>query len=202
MTSVPADAAAQLGRLCVHRLGARTSSRTTPPPTRSSPTPASISTSARSASIICSPTSARAIFPSAHRAARTSSRGRLRQPKRARKFVYPVYMVYPETRNEEAYEPILERLRRQAREGRLRDPRGAAYAVGRTSKPSKGADALADRLDPRSTTRAGARAGSAPASRPRPPRRPERRPRPSRRARLRTQPRKAELVGFHSTKAR
>jgi DNA-binding transcriptional LysR family regulator len=42
------------------------------------------------------------------------SRGRLRLPKRARKFVYPVYMVYPEARNEEAYEPILNALRRQA----------------------------------------------------------------------------------------
>jgi hypothetical protein len=42
------------------------------------------------------------------------ARGRVRQPKRARKFVYPVYMVYPETRNEEAYEPILRGLRRAA----------------------------------------------------------------------------------------
>lgn len=42
------------------------------------------------------------------------SRGRLRQPKRARRFVYPVYMVYPEARDEEAYEPILDRLRREA----------------------------------------------------------------------------------------
>jgi len=42
------------------------------------------------------------------------ARGRLRQPRRARKFVYPVYMVYPEARNEEAYEPILNGLRRQA----------------------------------------------------------------------------------------
>lgn len=42
------------------------------------------------------------------------SRGRLRQPKRARKFVYPVYMVYPETRDEEAYEPILSGLRRES----------------------------------------------------------------------------------------
>ena len=42
------------------------------------------------------------------------ARGRLRQPKRGRKFVYPVYMVYPETRNEESFEPILERLRRDA----------------------------------------------------------------------------------------
>lgn len=42
------------------------------------------------------------------------SRGRLRTPKRARKFVYPVYMVYPEARDEEAYEPILEGLRRHA----------------------------------------------------------------------------------------
>ena len=42
------------------------------------------------------------------------ARGRLRQPKRARKFVYPVYVVYPEARNEEAYEPILNGLRQLA----------------------------------------------------------------------------------------
>jgi LysR family transcriptional regulator, flagellar master operon regulator len=42
------------------------------------------------------------------------SRNRLRTQKRARKFVYPVYMVYPETRNEEAYEPILSALREEA----------------------------------------------------------------------------------------
>lgn len=42
------------------------------------------------------------------------ARGRLRQPKRARKFVYPVYVVYPEARNEEAYEPILAGLRQHA----------------------------------------------------------------------------------------
>jgi DNA-binding transcriptional LysR family regulator len=42
------------------------------------------------------------------------ARGRLRQPKRARKFVYPVYVVYPEARNEEAYEPILKGLRQHA----------------------------------------------------------------------------------------
>lgn len=42
------------------------------------------------------------------------ARGRVREPKRARKFIYPVYMVYPETRNEEAYEPILRGLRRAA----------------------------------------------------------------------------------------
>lgn len=42
------------------------------------------------------------------------ARGRLRQPKRARKFVYPVYMVYPETRDVEAYEPILAGLRRES----------------------------------------------------------------------------------------
>lgn len=45
------------------------------------------------------------------------SRGRLREPRRSRKFVYPVYMVYPETRNEESYEPILNGLRRAS--GRL-----------------------------------------------------------------------------------
>ncbi|HXF53783.1 MAG TPA: LysR family transcriptional regulator [Hyphomicrobiaceae bacterium] len=42
------------------------------------------------------------------------SRGRLRRPKRGRKFVYPVYMLYPEARDEEAYEPILAGLRRVA----------------------------------------------------------------------------------------
>jgi DNA-binding transcriptional LysR family regulator len=43
------------------------------------------------------------------------ARGRLRLAKRARKFVYPVYMVYPETRDEEAFEPILDGLRRMAK---------------------------------------------------------------------------------------
>jgi DNA-binding transcriptional LysR family regulator len=42
------------------------------------------------------------------------ARGRLKQPKRARRFVYPVYVVYPEARDEEAYEPVLEGLRREA----------------------------------------------------------------------------------------
>lgn len=52
-------------------------------------------------------------FPS--RLVRTHiTRGRLRQPKRARKFVYPVYVVYPEARNEEAYAPILKGLRQHA----------------------------------------------------------------------------------------
>ncbi len=42
------------------------------------------------------------------------ARGRLRQPKRARRFVYPVYMVYPEARDEDAYEAIIESLRRES----------------------------------------------------------------------------------------
>ena len=42
-------------------------------------------------------------------------RGRLRLNRRARKFVYPVYMVYPEARDEEAFEPILHGLRSEAR---------------------------------------------------------------------------------------
>lgn len=42
------------------------------------------------------------------------ARGRLRQPKRARRFVYPVYMVYPEARDEDAYELIINRLREAA----------------------------------------------------------------------------------------
>ena len=41
-------------------------------------------------------------------------RGRLRQLKRARKFNYPVYAVYPEACDEEAYEPILDGLREAA----------------------------------------------------------------------------------------
>lgn len=42
------------------------------------------------------------------------ARGRLRQPKRARRFVYPVYMVYPEARDEETYELIIQGLRTTA----------------------------------------------------------------------------------------
>ena len=42
------------------------------------------------------------------------SRGRLRALKRARKFTYPVYMIYPEVRDEDAYEPILAALRKEA----------------------------------------------------------------------------------------
>lgn len=42
------------------------------------------------------------------------ARGRLRQPKRARRFVYPVYMVYPEARDEETYEQIITGLRASA----------------------------------------------------------------------------------------
>lgn len=41
-------------------------------------------------------------------------RGRLRIPKGARKFVSPVYMIYPEARDEEAFEPILQLLRQSA----------------------------------------------------------------------------------------
>lgn len=42
------------------------------------------------------------------------SRGRLKAPKGERKFVSPVYMVYPEARDEEAYEPILQLVRKAA----------------------------------------------------------------------------------------
>jgi DNA-binding transcriptional LysR family regulator len=42
------------------------------------------------------------------------ARGRLRQPKRTRRFVYPVYMVYPETRDEETYEQTIQGLRSAA----------------------------------------------------------------------------------------
>lgn len=42
------------------------------------------------------------------------ARGRLRTPKRARRFRQPVYMAYPEARDEEAYEPILQALRLEA----------------------------------------------------------------------------------------
>ena len=42
------------------------------------------------------------------------ARGRLRETKRARRFVYPVYMIFPETRDEDAYAPILDGLRHEA----------------------------------------------------------------------------------------
>lgn len=45
------------------------------------------------------------------------ARGRLFEVNRSRRFTYPVYMVYPEDRNEEAFEPIMDGLRRAA--GRL-----------------------------------------------------------------------------------
>ncbi|MGI9523458.1 MAG: LysR family transcriptional regulator [Hyphomicrobiaceae bacterium] len=47
-------------------------------------------------------------------ARRHIARGRLRIPQRARRFTYPVYMTYPEFRDEEAFEPILKALRSQA----------------------------------------------------------------------------------------
>jgi LysR family transcriptional regulator, flagellar master operon regulator len=40
--------------------------------------------------------------------------GRLRSPARARRFVYPVYMAYPEAHDVDAYAPILEGLRDSA----------------------------------------------------------------------------------------
>lgn len=43
------------------------------------------------------------------------SRSRLRLIKRKRKFIYPVFAVYPEARDEDAYEPILDGLRRTVR---------------------------------------------------------------------------------------
>ncbi len=43
------------------------------------------------------------------------SRGRVKIARRARRFIYPVYMVYPEDRDQEAFQPILESLRRDAR---------------------------------------------------------------------------------------
>jgi DNA-binding transcriptional LysR family regulator len=55
-------------------------------------------------------------------------RGRLRLVKRARKFVYPVYMIYPEARDEEAFEPILAGLRREA--GKQSEPGSQASASG------------------------------------------------------------------------
>jgi LysR family transcriptional regulator, flagellar master operon regulator len=42
------------------------------------------------------------------------ARGRLRETKRARRFVYPVYVIFPESRDEEAYAPILDGLRQEA----------------------------------------------------------------------------------------
>ena len=83
-------------------------------------------------------------FP--HRLVRTHiARGRLRQPSRARKFVYPVYMVYPEARNEEAYEPFLSSLKRQA----AKFAPIMRHAVGAHLEPGESADALPDRLDAR-----------------------------------------------------
>ncbi len=84
------------------------------------------------ASTICSPTrppatsragSSSITSPAAGCASR---RGRARSPA-------AVYMVYPETRDEEAYEPILEGLRQAAAAA---DRVGRPQAVGSTSKPA------------------------------------------------------------------
>lgn len=68
-------------------------------------------------------------------------RGRVRLVKRARKFVYPVYMIYPEARDEEAFGPILSGLRREAsKQAELgvsnSVPRGPAKA-GRQAQAAK-----------------------------------------------------------------
>lgn len=60
------------------------------------------------------------------------ARGRLRLVNRARKFVYPVYMIYPETRDEEAFEPILAGLRQEAR--KQSEPASAVDAVRRSRR--------------------------------------------------------------------
>ena len=64
------------------------------------------STWARSGSIFCWPTRRSGYFPR-RLVKRHVNRRRLRIPARARAFTYPVYMVYPEARDEEAYEPQL-----------------------------------------------------------------------------------------------
>lgn len=66
-------------------------------------------------------------------ARRYIGRGRLRVVQRARKFVYPVYMLYPEERDEEAFAPILDALRQEA--ARLR--RAQSRPIAGTAKAGR-----------------------------------------------------------------
>lgn len=52
------------------------------------------------------------------------ARGRLKIAKRGRRFSVPVYMLYPEAHDEEAYEPILTSLRAHARRQSLTEAEG------------------------------------------------------------------------------
>ena len=159
-------------------IGARTSSRTTPPPIPEYTNPGLNLDLGPVGIDYLLTNECSGYFPVAARRARIIARGRLRQPKRARKFVYPVYVVYPEARNEEAYEPILKGLRQLGGEVRL----SGSQAVGPHLEAVERADALADDLDPIDARSAGGPDRHVRAWRRLPRAPPAARPRPSRHA--------------------
>lgn len=82
------------------------------------------------------------------------AKGKVRLVNRARKFVYPVYMIYPETRDEEAFEPILTGLRREA--GKLTDASASASPVTKVRRrgpATAAAAATAGKARPAAQTR-------------------------------------------------
>ena len=113
VTSAPARSRRIAEQLRVRRLGARFPGRACGGLSPSSPTRASIWIWGRWGSTILLANEASGYFPR-RLVRRHVNRRRLRIPARARAFSYPVYMVYPEARDEEAYEPILQGLRRAA----------------------------------------------------------------------------------------
>ena len=113
VTSVPARTRRTESQLRVRRLGARLPGRARGRLPRAHQHGGQPGPRLAGASISCSPTRRRAISRAGWSSA-TSIARRLRIPARARTFTYPVYMVYPEARDEEAYEPILVGLRRAA----------------------------------------------------------------------------------------
>ena len=100
-------------RLRVRRLGARISRPSTPPPIPSSPTPASTWTWARWGSTPAGQRGVR-LFPAPPRQAPRQPPAPA-HPGAVAHVHLPVYMVYPEARDEEAFEPILEGLRQASK---------------------------------------------------------------------------------------
>ena len=101
---------APLQRLCVRRLGPGLPGRACRRLSRARPTRPSTWIWARWASTSCSPTRPRATSPAGWSSVMSTAAACASRPGRAPSPIR-VYMVYPEARDEEAYEPILEGLR-------------------------------------------------------------------------------------------
>ena len=105
VTSVPARTPAHREQLRVRRLGARLPGRARRRLSRAHQHGVNLDLGSLGLDFLLA-NEASGYFPR-RLVKRHVNRRRLRIPARARTFTYPVYMVYPEARDEEAYEPIL-----------------------------------------------------------------------------------------------